>query len=115
MSETSPTKAEVAAADREAADAAERTAAQAEAEAKAEADAKAAAELEAEVTAAEVAVTKLRTADPSGVPAERAFAARIAAAKFEHREQGHDDTMRLIDELYAGVLRLEAELTGGAA
>jgi hypothetical protein len=41
--------------------------------------------------------------------AAQTFSARIAAAKFDHREQGHDETMKLLDEMYAAIERLEAE------
>lgn len=41
-----------------------------------------------------------------------AYGPRIAAAKFEHRNQGHDDTMQLLDDMLAGIQRLEAKLAG---
>lgn len=50
------------------------------------------------------------TAHPSGVPGAQAFASRIDQAKFAMREQGHDEVVRLIDDLYEGVLRLEDKL-----
>lgn len=50
------------------------------------------------------------TGSPNGDYAGVAFASRIAQAQFDHRNQGHDDTMRLIDDLFAAVQRLEAKL-----
>jgi hypothetical protein len=58
---------------------------------------------------AKAGVTGAENGDPAGV----AFSARIAAAQFEHRNQGHDDTMQLIDDLFAAVQRLEARAAGG--
>ena len=52
----------------------------------------------------------VRTSDPSGVPATGAYYDRIQKAKFDHRNQGHDDTMTLLDDLYGGVVKLEAQL-----
>jgi hypothetical protein len=79
----------------------------AEAHDKAEADAAAKAE-EAKAARAKAGVTAAANGDPAMV----AFGARIDAAKFEHRNQGHDDTMQLLDDMLAGIQRLEAQAAG---
>jgi len=53
------------------------------------------------------------TGDPSGNPAGLVWGPRIEAAKFEHRNQGHDDTLALLDEMMAALQRVEAKLAGG--
>lgn len=71
---------------------------------------------DAEKAAAAVEADKAKRAEagvtgsPNGDLAAAAFAARIDQARFEHRNQGHDTTMALIDDLYAAVQRLEAKL-----
>ena len=57
-------------------------------------------------------VTTVHTGDPSGVPAEQAFAGRIEQVKFSLREHDADDALRLIDDLYVGVVRLEGAMAG---
>lgn len=52
------------------------------------------------------------TAHPSGLPAAAAFASRIEAAKFTLRNHGYDEVTSLIDDLYAGVQRVEATASG---
>lgn len=53
------------------------------------------------------------TGAENGDVAATAFQGRIDQARFEHRNQGHDDTMALIDDLFAAVQRLEARAAGG--
>ena len=55
--------------------------------------------------AADAAAAK--TGDPSGVPAAVAYGERVAKAHFDLRELGHTHVDDLIDELYAGLLKLE--------
>lgn len=76
-------------------------------DAKAEADKQAA---DADALAKERA--ERTTGDISGIPAAAAFWDRIEAARFAHRNQGHDDTMQLIDDLYAGLMHVEGKLAG---
>lgn len=86
--------------------------AQAEEEARVKAEAEAAAKAEADKAARAKAGS---TGAENGDMAATAFGPRIAAAQFEHRNQGHDDTMQLIDDLFAAVQRLEARAAGGKA
>jgi hypothetical protein len=83
---------------------------QAEEEARVKAEADAAARAEAGKASRAKAGT---TGAENGDMAATAFGPRIAAAQFEHRNQGHDDTMQLIDDLFAAVQRLEARAAGG--
>lgn len=53
------------------------------------------------------------TGDPSGNPAGVAFADRIADAKFALRNQGHTLIEDLMDDMLAGMQRLESKLLGG--
>lgn len=53
------------------------------------------------------------TGDPSGNPAGVAFSQRIADAKFALRNQGHTLIEDLMDDMLAGLQRLEAKLLGG--
>jgi hypothetical protein len=73
------------------------------------------AEYEAALKAEEAKTARAKagvTAAANGDPAMVAFGARIDAAKFEHRNQGHDDTMQLLDDMLAGIQRLEAKAAG---
>jgi hypothetical protein len=82
-----------------------------EADDKARADEEAARKTEADkARRAEAGTTAAANGDPAGV----AFAQRIADVKFELRNQGHSNAETLIDDLYAGIQRLEAK-TGGNA
>jgi hypothetical protein len=53
------------------------------------------------------------TGDPSGNPAGVAFSQRIADAKFTLRNQGHVEIEALLDEMLAGLMRLEGKFAGG--
>jgi predicted alpha/beta hydrolase family esterase len=63
---------------------------------------------EAEADDPNPAAVATHTADPSGVEAAVAYGARVEAAHFTLRELGHIEIDRLIDDLYAGVQKLEA-------
>lgn len=52
------------------------------------------------------------TGHPSGIPAAAAFWERIQSAKFALRELGHHEVTSLLDELYAGLQRVEGTATG---
>jgi len=51
------------------------------------------------------------TGDPSGNPAGVAFSQRIADAKFTLRNQGHTEIEALLDDMHAGLQRVEAKFT----
>lgn len=52
------------------------------------------------------------TAHPSGLQAAAAFGVRVADAMFRLRNHGYDEVTSLIDDLYAGVQRVEATARG---